>query len=133
MPPTVATPPAPAINARVAAYCAPDGPEVFSGIVHGNQIWTPDRFDVDAVHPEARAAFHRLLARASDADLPLHGNSLLLLGEAGSGKTPDAPPAPKNAKGIGATGAGVATAAGTAESVVPAMFAAGPGIAREEG
>src|ERR1051325_3329932 len=86
MPPTVATP-APAINARVAAYCAPDGPEVFSGIVHGNQIWTPDPFDVDAVHPEARAAFHRLLTRASGADLPPHGKSLLLLGEAGSGKT----------------------------------------------
>jgi hypothetical protein len=51
----------------------------------------------------------------------------------GSAKAPAAATAPKSAKGIGATGAGVATAAGTAESVVPTMFAAGPGIAREEG
>ena len=88
MPPTAAAPPVPATtDPRIAAYCSPDGPEVFSGIVHGNQIWTPDPFDVDAVHPEARAAFHRLLDRASDAALPPHGKSLLLLGEAGSGKT----------------------------------------------
>lgn len=87
MPPTVAPSSPITTNSRVAAYCSPDGPEVFSGIVHGNQIWTPDPFDVDAVHPEARAAFHRLLDRASDAALPPHGKSLLLLGEAGSGKT----------------------------------------------
>src|SRR4051812_18486350 len=53
--------------------------------------------------------------------------------EVGSGKAPDTAAAPKNAKGIGATGAGVATAAGTADSLVPTIFAAGPGIAREEG
>jgi hypothetical protein len=88
MPPTVATPPAPvAIDPRGAAYCSPDGPEVFSGVVHGSQIWTPDPFDVGAVHPEARAAFYQLLDRASGADLPPHGKSLLLLGEGGSGKT----------------------------------------------
>ncbi|MBP3955069.1 DUF853 family protein [Gemmata sp. G18] len=88
MPPTVASAPTPtAVDPRIAVYCSPDGPEVFSTIVHGNQIWTPDPFDVEVVHPEARAAFSRLLDRASDADLPPHGKSLLLLGEAGSGKT----------------------------------------------
>jgi hypothetical protein len=51
----------------------------------------------------------------------------------GSGKTPDAPASPKSAKGIAATGAGVATATGTAQSVVPSMFAAGPGVARQQG
>ncbi|AWM41969.1 hypothetical protein GobsT_69010 [Gemmata obscuriglobus] len=76
-----------ATDPRVAAYCSPDGPEVFSGVVFGSQLWTTDPFDVGAVHPEARAAFDRLLARASDADLPPHGKSLLLLGEAGCGKT----------------------------------------------
>src|SRR4051794_26758689 len=80
--PTVAT-----LDSRTAAYCAADGPEVFSGIVHGCQIWTPDALDVDAVHPEARAAYHRLLLRASGVELPSHGRSLLLLGEGGSGKT----------------------------------------------
>jgi energy-coupling factor transporter ATP-binding protein EcfA2 len=86
--PPVATVSAPTTtDRRVAAFCAPDGPEVFSGIVHGNQIWTPDPFDVGAVHPEARAAFVRLLDRASAISSPPHGKSLLLLGEAGSGKT----------------------------------------------
>jgi hypothetical protein len=53
--------------------------------------------------------------------------------ELGSGDTPKAAAAPKSAKGIAATGAGVATAAGTAQSVVPSMFSAGPGVAREQG
>jgi hypothetical protein len=85
--PATAAAPAPAVKDRVAAYCSPDGPEVFSGVVHGAQVWTPDPFDVEDVHPEARAAFARLLGRASSPELPPHGKSLLLLGEAGSGKT----------------------------------------------
>jgi hypothetical protein len=51
----------------------------------------------------------------------------------GSGKAPDAGTTPKSAKGIGATGAGVATATGTAQSVLPSMFADGPGVARIQG
>lgn len=77
----------PALDPRTAAYCIDGGPEVFSGIVHGAQIWAPDPLDVEAVHPEARAAFHRLLGRASGGELPPSGRSLLLLGEGGSGKT----------------------------------------------
>lgn len=85
---SVLPPPVPvATDPLVTAYCSPDGPEVFSGVVFGSQLWATDQFDVDAVHPEARAAFDRLLARASDVDLPPSGKSLLLLGEAGSGKT----------------------------------------------
>jgi hypothetical protein len=87
MPPTAPSASALSTDPRIVAYCSPDGPEVFSGIVHGSQIWTPDPFDVPAVHAEARAAFYRLLDRASDATPPPHGKSLLLLGEAGSGKT----------------------------------------------
>ncbi|VTT99644.1 Putative ATPase OS=Singulisphaera acidiphila (strain ATCC BAA-1392 / DSM 18658 / VKM B-2454 / MOB10) GN=Sinac_6989 PE=4 SV=1: AAA_16: AAA_10 [Gemmataceae bacterium] len=83
--PAVAVPPA--VDPLTAAYCTDGGPEVFSGIVHGAQIWTPDPLDVEAVHPEARAAFHRLLSRASGGELPPSGRSLLLLGEGGSGKT----------------------------------------------
>jgi hypothetical protein len=48
----------------------------------------------------------------------------------GSGKTPAGSAAPKSAKGIGATGAGVATATQTTQSVLPEMFANGPGVAR---
>lgn len=72
---------------RIAAFCAPGGPEVFSGVVFGNQIWAPDPFDVPEVHAAAREMFSRLLTRASAPDLPPTGKSLLILGEAGSGKT----------------------------------------------
>ncbi len=83
--PALATPVA--VDPRTAAYSAAGGPEVFSGIVHGNQIWAADPFDVEAIHPEAREAFARLLGRASAAEPPPTGKTLLLLGEAGSGKT----------------------------------------------
>ena len=77
----------PSLDRRIAAYCSPNGPEVFSGIVHGNQIWTPDPFDVALIHAEARGTYAKLLARASTPDFPTTGKILLLLGEGGSGKT----------------------------------------------
>ena len=79
--------PAVAVDPRVAAFCQPSRPETFNAIVYGNQIWTSDPFDVPSIHAEARAAFDCLLDRASSSELPKHGSSLLLLGEAGSGKT----------------------------------------------
>ncbi len=75
------------IDPRQTAYCSPSGPEVFSGIVHGNQIWTPDPFDVEVMHAEARVAFSTLLNRASDVELPSSGKVLLILGDGGCGKT----------------------------------------------
>ncbi len=72
-------------QARQAAFCDPNGPEVFGGIVHGSMIWKPDPFDVESIHAEARTEFSRLLNRASTP--AASGKSLLLLGEAGSGKT----------------------------------------------
>jgi chromosomal replication initiation ATPase DnaA len=60
---------------------------VFSSVVHGNQVWLPDPFDVETVHAGARDEFARLLDRASAPEPPPAGKSLLLLGEAGSGKT----------------------------------------------
>jgi hypothetical protein len=86
---TVASTPAPAsrLDPRFAAFIAGDGPEVFSAVVHANQIWEPDPFDVDTIHREARETFGRLLNRAAGPEPPPHGKTLLLLGEAGSGKT----------------------------------------------
>lgn len=46
------------IDPRKDAF-AKTGPEVFGGIVHGNQIWTPDPFDVPEIHGPARDAFGR--------------------------------------------------------------------------
>jgi hypothetical protein len=83
--PTVAR--TPTIDPRVGAFSTPTGPEVFSGIVHGNQIWTPDPFDIETIHSDAREPFARLLNRASSTEPPPHGKTLLLLGEAGSGKS----------------------------------------------
>ena len=47
-------PAAPRLDPRFAAFIAGDGPEVFSAVVHANQIWTPDPFDVESIHHEAR-------------------------------------------------------------------------------
>jgi hypothetical protein len=85
MPPVVST--VARTDPRVVAFCTPSGPEVFTGVVHGNQIWTADPFDVETIHGEAREVYARLLNRASSPELPAHGKTLLLLGEAGSGKT----------------------------------------------
>lgn len=72
---------------REQAFCSPDAPEVFGGIVYGSQVWTEDPFDVEEIHPDARASFRRLLDRASSESLPPSGRTLLLLGDGGSGKT----------------------------------------------
>lgn len=87
MPPAVVQPRTTPADPRTAAFCSRSGPEVFSGIVHGAQIWTPDPFDVESIHASAREAFARLVNRASVPDLPPYGKTLLLLGESGSGKT----------------------------------------------
>jgi hypothetical protein len=79
--------PAPKLDPRFAAFIAGDGPEVFSAVVHANQVWNPDPFDVETIHGEAREAFGRLVRRAAAQEPPPFGKTLLLLGEAGSGKT----------------------------------------------
>src|SRR5262249_18320898 len=85
----LATTAAPAVAAhldpRLAAFCSPSGVEVFSSIVYQPQVWTPDPFDVEEIHREARQTFDRLLNQAILS--PQHGRVMLLLGEAGSGKT----------------------------------------------
>jgi hypothetical protein len=84
---SVVQPPVLETDPYLTAFCAPGGLEVFSAIVHANQIWNPDPFDVISIHAEAREAFARLVTRAVATPAPTSGKSLLLLGEAGSGKT----------------------------------------------
>jgi hypothetical protein len=74
-------------EARLAAFCAPDAPEVFHSIVYQPQVWTSDPYDVETIHAEARETFGRMLRRAAVTPPPQSGRILLLLGEAGSGKT----------------------------------------------
>ena len=77
------------LDPRAAAFCRPDGPEVFSSVAHGSQIHERDPFDVESIHAEAREVFHRLVMRATTPEQHQHnhGRTLLLLGDSGSGKT----------------------------------------------
>src|SRR5262249_12533207 len=72
---------------RVAAFCSPRLPELFHAFAYANDIWRPDPFDVEAIHPAAREALQRLVGgvRATSGLPP--GGILLLLGESGCGKT----------------------------------------------
>lgn len=72
-------------EARLTAFCSIACPELFHAIVHRHEIFRHDPLDVPSVHQEARRAFASLLNKAG-AGLP-YGKILLLLGEAGSGKT----------------------------------------------
>jgi hypothetical protein len=72
---------------RLAAFRSPAAQEIFHSVCQKDQVWRRDLFDVHAIHEEARDAFYVILERAiSPAGTP-YGHLLLLLGEAGSGKT----------------------------------------------
>jgi energy-coupling factor transporter ATP-binding protein EcfA2 len=72
---------------RLNAFLSPAAADLFHPIVHQNDIWKQDPFDVESIHAEARAVFHRLLSRAATPPALTAGRILLLLGESGSGKT----------------------------------------------
>lgn len=74
-------------DARLAAFLARDGAEVFHAIEHTHEIWRDDPFDVATVHDEAREVFQRLFVRATTPPGVSSGRLLLLLGESGCGKT----------------------------------------------
>jgi hypothetical protein len=78
---------APVADPRLQAFLAPDCPEVFHSVATPTEIWKYDPYDVETIHAEARAAFERLLHRGSRNPPPPSGSVLVLLGEAGSGKT----------------------------------------------
>lgn len=84
---TTPAPAAPATDPRLAAFIAPGAPEVFHSVATPTEIWRADPFDVDTIHAPAREAFERLLHRAAHVPPPPAGAALVLLGEAGSGKT----------------------------------------------
>jgi hypothetical protein len=71
----------------MTAFLAPGCPEVFHSVATATRIFEADPYDVDTIHGEARDAFEHALNRASRTPLPPSGPVLVLLGEAGSGKT----------------------------------------------
>jgi hypothetical protein len=71
----------------MAAFLDRGCPEIFHSVATPTAIWQADPYDVDTIHPEARAAFEHLLHRGGRTPPPPSGAVLVLLGEAGSGKT----------------------------------------------
>jgi len=74
------------IDLRLAAFLS-DRTEVLHSIQHRHEVWRQDPFDVESVHQEARAAFERMLTRATTPPGTPSGRILLLLGDSGCGKT----------------------------------------------
>lgn len=61
--------------------------EIFRSVEDRQQIWVDDPFDTSSLHTEAREVFSSLLANATGAEPPTSGRMLLILGDAGAGKT----------------------------------------------
>lgn len=74
---------------RIATFCSAETPEIFRPVAYPTEVWTPDPFDVETIHEQARDAFGRALSRATspDGNGGKTGRILLLKGESGSGKT----------------------------------------------
>ncbi|MBX3156482.1 MAG: DUF2791 family P-loop domain-containing protein [Deltaproteobacteria bacterium] len=81
--------PAPGVDPRAVAFCRADGPEVFTAVAHSSQLFLRDPYDVESLHAEARMVLNRQIERATEPahQEQGHGRMLLVLGEAGSGKT----------------------------------------------
>jgi energy-coupling factor transporter ATP-binding protein EcfA2 len=77
----------PTEDSRIAAFRSPGAREVFHSVCQKDQIWRPYLFDVHEIHETAREAFYDALTRATTPPGTVSGQILLLLGEAGSGKT----------------------------------------------
>src|SRR5437764_15368568 len=76
-----------AVDPRMAAFLAPACPEVFHSVATPTAIWQADPYDVETIHAKAREAFEHLLSRGGRTPPPPSGAVLVLLGDAGSGKT----------------------------------------------
>jgi energy-coupling factor transporter ATP-binding protein EcfA2 len=61
--------------------------EVFHTVEHQHDLWLEDPFDVREIHSQAREIFERLVVQATTPPGLSSGRILLLLGDAGSGKT----------------------------------------------
>lgn len=75
-----------AMNEQVRAFLT-ERTEIFRSVEDRQQIWVDDPFDTSSLHAEAREAFSSLLANATGAEPPTSGRMLLILGDAGAGKT----------------------------------------------
>lgn len=74
-------------DARLDVFLSPVKRDLFHSVEHRGQIWREDPFDVPSVHEHARTRFQRLLTQVTTPPGLDAGRILLLVGEAGSGKT----------------------------------------------
>src|SRR5215831_14035091 len=72
---------------RITAFCSTRLEGLFHAFDYANQVWRHDPFDVESIHRGARDAFHRIVGRVLEPAGLAGGRILLLLGEAGCGKT----------------------------------------------
>ncbi|MFZ5893353.1 MAG: ATP-binding protein [Myxococcota bacterium] len=73
-------------NDQLAAFLT-ERTEIFRSVEDRQQIWVDDPFDTSTLHAEAREAFTSLLANVTGPEPPTSGRMLLILGDAGAGKT----------------------------------------------
>lgn len=70
---------------RAIAFLRPT--RVFSAVQQASSIYSPDPFDVETIHLEARHVFEGLIRRATSEQHTDRGRMLLILGDSGAGKT----------------------------------------------
>lgn len=75
------------VDQRFDLFCSQQGLDVFHPVTHQHQIWHPDPYDVETIHQTARDTYERLSNRIGQDISSDSGRILLLLGEAGAGKT----------------------------------------------
>jgi AAA ATPase domain/Helicase HerA, central domain len=75
-----------AMNEQLRAFLT-ERTEIFRSVEDRQQIWVDDPFDASSLHAEAREAFTSLLESATGSEPPTSGRILLILGDAGAGKT----------------------------------------------
>jgi hypothetical protein len=77
----------PQADPRITAFCSPDRPDPFHAFAYASQVWKPDPFDVDSIHRGARDILRRVVGQVVRPSGLAVGRILLMLGEAGCGKT----------------------------------------------
>ncbi len=75
-----------ATNEQLTAFLT-ERTEIFRSVEDRQQIWLDDPFDTSTLHTEAREVFTTLLTNATGSEPPTSGRILLILGDAGAGKT----------------------------------------------
>jgi energy-coupling factor transporter ATP-binding protein EcfA2 len=70
---------------RATAFLRPT--RVFSAVQQASSIYSPDPFDVETIHLEARHVFEGMIRRATSEQHTDRGRMLLILGDSGAGKT----------------------------------------------